>query len=81
MKVEVLTLTEEAKELRDYRDSLTIKIDNEEVFQVYDGELEDNFLSRNFRDCYRIDQLMKLAYEAGKRNEELIFEMKEVEEL
>ena len=35
---------------------------------------EDNHLHRNFKDCYRITELMRLAYEAGKDGEEFILE-------
>ena len=36
-----------------------------------DGEPEDSNLSRDFNDVYNIENLMLLAYEAGKAGEEL----------
>lgn len=66
------------EELYDYRFGLTIKIDGEKVFSVYDGEPEDNSLERNFSDCHNIEDMMKRAYEAGKAGEP--FEVERVEE-
>ena len=60
----------------DFRRNLMIDIDDEAVFDVYDGEPEDNNLYRNFNDCFKVVDLIRMAYEAGKRGEEL-----EVEEL
>lgn len=81
MKFEILTLTEKAQEKRDYSNEIMIKVDGEDKFHVYDGEIEDNNLLRNFSDCFKIDELMQLAYEAGRENKELVFELKEVEEI
>ena len=53
MKIEVITLTEESSERREYNEALTIKIDGKKVFEVYDGEHEDNNLMRNFK-AYRL---------------------------
>ena len=80
MKLQVLTLNEKEYERRDYRQSLTIKIDGKRVFSVGDNEPEDSNLSRCFNDCYKVADLMKLAYEAGKRGEEFSVEEKEVED-
>jgi len=52
--------------LNDYNSWLNILIDGKEVFSAGDNEPEDNTLGRNFNDCYKIPDLMKLAYEAGK---------------
>lgn len=38
---------------------------------------EDNSLSRNFRDCFKIAELMEKAYLAGKNGED--FELSRVE--
>lgn len=81
MKVEVCSLTDEAIERRDYSDALCIYIDGVVKFEVYDGEKEDNNLSRNFSDCYRIDSLMQLAYKAGKNGEDFIVEYSQVDEI
>lgn len=53
----------------DERSSIEILIDGKRVFYVHDGEPEDNNLSRNFSACYTIVELLKRAYEAGKRGE------------
>lgn len=52
-----------------YSSSIEILIDGKRVFCVSDGEPEDNNLSRNFSDCYMILELLRRAYEAGKRGE------------
>lgn len=72
MKVELRTRNEEELEDYDYRDMVEIYVDGEKVFSVQDDEPEDSNLSRAFSDCYNIDSLMKMAYEAGKRGEEFI---------
>ena len=74
MKVVIQTLTKEAIEDRDYRDAIEILIDSKKVFSVGDGEKEDNNLSRNFNDCYFIDNIIKQAYKAGKNGEDLEIE-------
>ena len=81
MKVEIINLSKEAREKRDYCDALEIKINGYKVFRVRDGEHEDNYLFRNFKDCYGIDDLIKSAYEAGKSGEELEIKYLKVEEL
>jgi len=47
MKIEEITETEEEYE-KDYMSYLNIKVDGEDVFCFYEGEPEDNNLSRNF---------------------------------
>ena len=74
MKVVIKTLTEKAKDQRDYCDDLEISIDGKRVFSVCDGEPEDNNLMRNFNDCYFIDRIIKQAHEAGKHGEALEIE-------
>jgi hypothetical protein len=65
----------------DWRQIYTVSIDGKEVVDCSDGEPEDNTLYRNFNDVLKIPDLMKLAFEAGKRGEELeIEEVKEKEE-
>ena len=70
MELTIITYTEEASEERDYSQLYALEIDGKEKFEVYDGEPEDNNLSRNFNGIYNIPKLMKLAYEAGKNGEE-----------
>jgi len=55
---------------------LEITIDDTTKFKVEAStdSMEDNFLSRNFSDCYDIPALLKKAYEAGKRNESFTIE-------
>ena len=62
MKVEIYSLTKDEFERRDYCNALQIKINGKDEFEVYDGEPEDNNLSRNFSDCFSIEKLMELAY-------------------
>ena len=81
MKVEIITLTEAALEERDYCDILFIKINGKKVFEVSDGEPEDNNLGRNFNDCYQIRNLLEMAHEAGKKQEELSVTASEVDEI
>jgi hypothetical protein len=78
MKITLKTRNEEQLEERDYRDCIKILIDGEEVFCVYDGEREDNSLSRNFANCYSIPCLLEKAYQAGIAGEELIVEKQSI---
>lgn len=39
--------------------------------RFHDGEPEDNNLARNFNDCYSIITLVRAAFDAGKRGDEL----------
>ena len=73
MKVEFITRTAEEIESCDYRDAVYIKINDERVFNVFDGETEDANLSRDFSDVYKIPELLKKAYEAGKNGESYEF--------
>jgi hypothetical protein len=68
----------EGSENNDFRSSLSISIDGETKFSAYDGEPEDATLARDFNDCYSIPDLLKLAYEAGKRGED--FELEYLDE-
>lgn len=69
MNIKVITNHDE-----DYRSGLEIKVNDKEIFSVSDGEPEDSNLNRDFNDCYKIPELMKMAYEAGKAGEEFIVE-------
>lgn len=58
----------------DFRyEALEITINDVYKFSVYHSEdtPEDNTLYRNFSDCFDIPNMLKLAYEAGRRNEKL----------
>ena len=74
MIVKTVSRTEEELEEYDYRDCLEIYIDGKQVFRVLDDEPEDSNLSRSFGDCYKITELMRKAYEAGKNGESIEFE-------
>ena len=81
MKVTVKSLTDKGQERRNYRNIMGIEIDGKYKFRVYDGEPEDSNLSRDFNDCWGIPNLMKEAYEAGKKGEEFIIEEIELDEI
>ena len=58
---------------------IEIIIDDVRRFRVADGnDEEDNILNINFSDCYNIDSLLLLAYEAGKKGENFILNYEEV---
>lgn len=54
--------------------SVSLNVNDTEVFSVFDGEPEDNNLGRNFSDCNNITHLMHMAYDAGVKGEELEIE-------
>jgi hypothetical protein len=74
MKITTYTRTDEEYERWDCRESLQIYVDGKPVFRASDGEPEDSNLSRDFNDCFKIPDLMRLAYEAGVRGEDLSIE-------
>ena len=73
MKIQVI----KRENVEDWRDRLTIEIDGFPVFDVSDGEPEDNNLDRNFQDCRNVVDLMKRAWEAGKKGESFSAETKQ----
>lgn len=73
MQVEMITLNDEELAENDYRESVTVKIDGKEVFSICDGEPEDNTISRSFSDVYKVMDLMKQMYDAGKAGIEVTF--------
>lgn len=81
MKVIIVSRTEEEIERCDYRDAYMIMIDGEQVFSVYDDEPEDSNMGRSFSDVYNIGKIIKMAYNAGKRGEELILEEEQTDEI
>lgn len=80
MKVTMISLTEQELECRDYSEMLIVEIDGKKELSVYDGEPEDNNLSRNFSDIWGIGKLLERAYNAGKHGEEFEIEDKKVDE-
>jgi len=71
MIIEVLHRSEKEVEACDYRGAMQINIDGEKAFAVHDGEPEDASLVRDFNDAYKIPDLLKKAFEAGKNGETL----------
>ncbi|MGL4949326.1 MAG: hypothetical protein ACRC5M_03005 [Anaeroplasmataceae bacterium] len=69
MKIIATELTEKESMRRDGNQFLQIEAESEQgefSMSVYDGEPEDNTLSRNFSGIYDIMYLIQLAYESGK---------------
>ena len=54
----------------DYVEILTIDAGDIKL-EFGDSPPEDNTLKRNFQDVYKIEELIKKAYEAGKNGEDL----------
>ena len=81
MKVTLFSLTEAAKEKRDYRDAIEIAIDGKVVFSAWDGEPEDATLARDFNDCWGIGDLLQEAHTAGVNGEPFSLEYREEDEL
>lgn len=61
----------------DYRDHYIISIDDKEIMSFFDGEVEDNCLTRNFNDIYLIPEILEQVYQAGKNGE--VLEIEEIE--
>tara|TARA_R110001599_G_C12062067_1_gene643264 strand:- start:441 stop:683 length:243 start_codon:yes stop_codon:yes gene_type:complete len=80
MNIELISRDEKALEEYDYRDFLEIKVNGNKVFRVRDGEPEDATLCRDFGDCWKIEGLMKAAFEAGKMGEEFNVTCSEIED-
>lgn len=74
MKIVVYDREDSHGEGRHY---LTVEIDGETVFEVHDGEPEDNTLMRNFNDCFKLPDLLLRAFEAGKLGTSFDIERKE----
>lgn len=75
-----ISLTEDAIAERDYCDLYAIEVDGKKVFCVADGEPEDNTLSRNFNNVYKLEDILSTLYEAGVAGKRLEIEHKEVNE-
>ena len=71
MKVEILSLPDYELKDYDYLDVVEVRIDGKTVWSVFDDEPNGAKLSDSFKDCYRVDVLMKLAYQAGLKKEKL----------
>jgi hypothetical protein len=58
---------------------VSISIDDKREFSVYEGEPEDMSFGRNLSDIQSITGLLQMAFEAGKRGEELTLEEEDEE--
>jgi len=59
---------------------LEITINDATKFSVHNSEFpEDNTLSENFSDCYDIPEILRMAWEAGKKGESFTIEYEEGE--
>ncbi len=74
MKIKIVKRNEKYLERYDYRNFLRIEINDKKEFEVMDGEPEDSNLSRDFNDCLKIIDLMKMAFNAGKNGEKFELE-------
>ena len=73
MKVKLTTRSDKSLAENDYRD--LFKIDAGSLSLCFcDGEPEDNLIGRNFSDVFKIEELIKMAHEAGLKGESLEFE-------
>lgn len=80
MLIQMFTRSENQLETTEYNDKVVIKIDGQTVFEVHDGETDDNNLNVNFRPVYSIPELLEKVYNAGKSGEEVHIEIKDIEE-
>ena len=62
----------------DYKTEITVKLDGKVIFNVCDGEDEDNSICRNFSDCSKVLELLKQVYELGKNGVEVDFKDTEI---
>lgn len=76
MNIKTISPSDSLLEKRDYSSFYEIQIDGKTVLRASDctDSPEDATLGRNLGFAYQITDLMKLAYEAGKRGEEFILE-------
>jgi len=80
MKITVIASSEKYEEEHDYKGFFVVKIDGETKARFYDGEPEDANMGRDFSDVFTIPDLMRLAYDAGKRGDNFIVERIESDE-
>jgi len=77
-KLKITTGSEEFQETYDYQNFLKIEFANVK-FEFLDGEPEDANLSRDFNDCYSIEDAIMKAYALGKANEPIKIERVEID--
>lgn len=66
MIITVKTLTQEALEENEYKNTLVLEMDGKNVLSFWEGEPEDGTFGRNFNDVYKIADVLKMAYERGR---------------
>lgn len=71
MKLKEVRRSDKAVIFCEDKECLEIWMDDKLVFNVRDGEPEDNNLCRNFLDCKSVFSLLQQAYTAGKNGEDL----------
>lgn len=82
MKITIKYPSSELVEERDYRSFLYIEVEGALSLKFRDGDSEDANLSRDFKDCWKIEDLIKLVFEAGRNtNQELRMESIEVDNM
>jgi len=81
MKITVKSLSPKGQERWYGRNGLDIYIDGKCWFSIWEGEPEDMTLWRDLRDCYKIPELMRRAYDAGKMDDDFEIENVEVDDL
>lgn len=64
-----ITILPRPEDLCDEYDLYELEVDGKIQFKVMCGEPEDATFSRDLSDIFKIPDLMKMAYEAGKRGE------------
>lgn len=75
MRIKIISSSQEFYN-KNYRNFLSVVVDDLEVMSFVDGEPEDNTLDRNFSDCYRIADLIKSVAKWAKEGED-VFVIKE----
>ena len=71
MELVIKSRDEDRLDEYDYKDGVEYHADGEIILSFYDGEPEDNNLSRNFRYAFNISSLAILAWKAGLKGEAL----------
>ena len=77
MKVVQITPSDELLDRRDYRDYVSIEVDDKEVFRIGAGEPEDMYISRDLSDALVVVNLMEQAYLCGKRGDDFTISYQE----
>lgn len=81
--MKIIVTTSEGNDSNDWRygyNVLMVSQDPSVEINFHDGEPEDASLGRDFSDVYKIPDMLKKAYEAGKRGEPFELDKKVEEE-